>query len=146
MSRRRQTNYRVSKGRQPRFSFNEDFGAYLARNYGLWATATMNRITSAVKSVATDTQDWMKENAKWQDHSRAARNDLFSRWYIDSNRRVVLEIGYTGETAWDAGFYYKRKTGSEYYPLFLETMQGGKYAIVAPAMVKAKADLKARLK
>ena len=78
-------------------------------------------------------EDWMVENAAWEDRTGLARDELYAQVSDVMNQAVVISIGH-----------------GVHYGLFLEINYAGKYAILNPAVDHFAplifADLKRMLK
>lgn len=72
----------------------------------------------AMKELAKSMEDWARENAPWEDQTGNARRDLQSVVVTDGSRTVI--------------FFGHGKNIP--YGIWLETMQGGRFAIVLPTV------------
>lgn len=68
---------------------------------------------------AADAERWMKQNAPWQDRTGAARAGLHTQ--VLESPGVLAEIVFSHDPNLD-------------YPIWLEIANGGRYAIIAPAI------------
>lgn len=68
--------------------------------------------------LSKDIEQWMKQNAPWTDQTGQARATLRAEVNYVTGRAAMVILQH----------------GTEYGSLYLETIQGGKYAIIGPAL------------
>ena len=80
------------------------------------------QIESGVKRVAdrysVEIEQWMKQNAPWQDRTGQARATLKAEVIDVTGRAAIILLTH----------------GTDYGGLYLETMQAGRFAIISPAL------------
>jgi hypothetical protein len=82
-----------------------------------------SRAIRRAESLAGRMEEWLKENAPWEDRTGDARRGLFATAIRSGEKgqgkMIMITMGYAQDT---------------YYWIFLETMQAGRFAIVGPAI------------
>lgn len=95
----------------------------LADKVEIFKTQIRSKAIRTSESTAEQMVQWMRANAPWNDDTGNARRDLYARatrtGELGQGRFIVIEFGHGPEI---------------YYGIYLETMQGGRFAIVGPTI------------
>lgn len=82
-----------------------------------YSAAIHQAIYQIMRRYSAEIEAWMKSNAAWTDRTSNARQGLYSEVEDVVNQTVTIIFGHTMT-----------------YGIFLELANGGRYAIIAPAI------------